>query len=582
MTAVSEAAFTLQALVEIDGTALDPELEPLVEQIVVDENLHLPSMFQVAFRDIERNVLAQAGLKIGSKVVVRASALGDTLPTPLITGEVTALEAEYDSLGARALVRGYDPSHRFHRGRRTHTYRNVTDSEVAHKVAQRAGVDIGKIDSATTTYEHLSQANVSDWEFLKGRAREIGYEIAFRDGKFYFTKPVLASGAPAEGDFSSENPLQLVMGQDLLEFRPRVTSAQQVPEVEARGWDPIAKKELTARAAASATSAELSVKPTELASRFKAPHFVATGTPLSTQSTVDALAAAVAEQIGSSFAEAVGVARGNPKLKPGKPFSVSIVADEFAGRYTASATRHVFDRQGYRTEFTVSGRQERSLLGLTGGNAVATGSSGAGSGGGRISGVVVATVTGNDDPDKLGRVKLKFPWLDDQYESDWAWLAQLGAGPQSGAVFVPEVGDEVLVAFEFGDFRRPYVIGSLYNGVDKPRLGDALFNNGRVNRRGLISRKGHRFVFFDEAGDSGIALLSSDSKLRIALKESDSEIHVYGDGRIVIEATRGLDIKCDQNISIEASGQLTLKGARGMKVESGGVVDIDGSVIQLN
>ena len=94
------------------------------------------------------------------------------------------------------------------------------------------------------------------------------------------------------------------------------------------------------------------------------------------------------------------------------------------------------------------------------------------------------------DPQKLGRVRLKFPWLSDDYESDWARMLQAGAGPDSGACFLPEVNDEVLTAFEFGDVRRPVVIGGLHNGRDKPRLGDGLVDNGRVRRRGFVSRRG--------------------------------------------------------------------------------------------
>ena len=184
---------------------------------------------------------------------------------------------------------------------------------------------------------------------------------------------------------------------------------------------------------------------------------------------VDAAAASIAEQIGSAFAEADGLARGNPKLKAGTPVSVSVVAEDFAGGYTLTHTRHVFDHEGYRTELVVSGRQERSILGLTG----ASSTERARPGDRRSTGSSSAIVTNNNDPDKLGRVKLKFPWLADTYESDWARIVQLGAGPDSGAVFLPEVNDEVLVAFEFGDIRRPYVLGGLWNGKDKPASGTA-------------------------------------------------------------------------------------------------------------
>lgn len=564
-----DGEFAIKATVEIDGKPLPAALDPVLEQVVVDDHLHLPGMFTLAFRDPERTVLADARVTIGSKVVIRGSALGETKTEPLMTGEVTALEAEYDSLGGRAIVRGYDPSHRFHRGRQTQTYRNVTDSDIARTVASRVGVEIGHIDESGTAHDHVSQANLSDWEFLKQRAREIDFEITFREGKFEYRKPAAASGAPGKGDLDSKDPLQLVMGQDLLEFRPRVTSSEQVKEVQVRGWDPARKDKVVGVAPAAASSAQLKMTPSNLAERFGSPTFVSVDRPLASQSAADGAATALAEQIGTAFAEAIGVARGNPLLRAGKPFSVSVVAEDFAGGYVPSTTRHVFDRDGYRTEFTVSGRQDRSLLGLASGG----GSNGAGHGASPIYGMVVAKVTANDDPEALGRVKLMFPWLSDDYESDWARAVQLGAGPSSGAVFLPEVGDEVLVAFEFGDVRRPYLIGGLYNGIDKPRLGDSLFDNGKVKRRGFVSRKGHRLVFFDDDGTSGIALLSSDGNLRLALNQTDGEIRIFGDKLVTVEAAQKLKLKAGTDIEVEATN---------IKIKGSGSVDIDGGMITLN
>src|SRR6185437_8627253 len=123
-----------------------------------------------------------------------------------------------------------------HRGRHTETYRNVKDSDVASRIAQRAGLAIDKVDDTGATYDHVSQANTTDWEFLASRAGEIGFEIAVEDGKFSFRKPTPSSDGPQDGDFSSSNPTQLVMGQELLEFTPRVTSSGQVKEVQVRGW----------------------------------------------------------------------------------------------------------------------------------------------------------------------------------------------------------------------------------------------------------------------------------------------------------------------------------------------------------
>ncbi len=191
-----------------------------------------------------------------------------------------------------------------------------------------------------------------------------------------------------------------------------------------------------------------------------------------------------------------------------------------------------------------------------------------------IYGVVVGIVTQNDDKDKLGRVKVKFPWLSDNDQSDWARVTMLGAGPNAGAVFIPEVSDEVLVAFEHGDISRPFVLGGLWNGKDKPNLGDGLFNQGKVKRNGFVSRKGHKFVFFEDSGKSGIALITSDAKIKVSLNESNSEIHIECQGKVLI--------KSQGDMNLESGGSLTLKGDGGVKVNSSGVVEVKGQQVKLN
>ena len=569
--------FSLQATILIDGSPLPEALQPQLEVVMVDDHLHLPAMFLLAFRDLDRTVLSTAKVRIGSKVVISGSALGETRPKPLVTGEVTGIEADYDSLGGRAVVRGYDPSHRFHRGRRTATYRNATDSDIAGIVARTAGVAIGTIDPSSATHDHVSQANISDWDFLKARAREIGYQVTFDDGKFQFRKPPQASGAPTTSDYESKDPLQLVMGQDLMEFRARITSSEQVGEVEVRAWDQVNKKVMSARAPATATNAKLKTNPVKLAGLFGNARLVSTDEPLDTDAAVETAAKALGERIGSAFAEATGVCRGNPGLRAGTPFSVSIVSPDFEGQYTATTTRHIFDRDGYRTEFAVSGQQDRSLLGLVGGGSGAGGASGGG-----VDGVMIGQVTGVEDPSNLGRVKVKFPTLSADYESDWARVVSAGAGKATGQVFLPDVDDEVLVAFEHGDFRRPYVLGGLWSKPSAPSLGVGLFDKGHSKRQGVVSRSNHRLIFFDADSDSGVAIMTGDKGLRISLNKTKQEIHIHADGSVRIEGTQGVTIKSDQAISLEATGQLTLKGSQGVKIESSGIVDIDGSMIQLN
>ena len=396
--------------VEIDGTPLPDNLRVGLTGVVVDNHIHLPDMFSMVFEDPLHNLITEAAVRVGSEVTIKAATVGSTTPDLLIGGEVTALEASYDGGWDRTIVRGYDKSHRLHRGRRTETYQNVKVSDVAQTVASRAGLDVGTIDDSGAVLDFVSQVNVSDWDFLKARARELGYEVGVFDGKFYFRKPVQSTTGPDPGDADSQGPAQLVYGRDLISFRPRVSSSGQVTQISVRAWDPDNKAVLVGTADPASAHAALAADPASLAQNFGSPEYVVHNRPLPSQSDVDDTAKAVAEHLGSSFAEAEGVAIGNAKLQAGTAISVAQVADEFVGKYTLTRTRHVFDDDGYRTEFEISGMQDRSTLGL-----VSVGATNGRAAGGAppVPGVFIAVVTNNDDPQKLGRLKLKFPWLSD-------------------------------------------------------------------------------------------------------------------------------------------------------------------------
>src|SRR5438105_68508 len=127
----AEALVGAKPVIEVEGQPLAHQVEVLLEQVVVDDHLHLPDMFLLSFRDAGNEVFGRAQLRIGAKVRIGVPGAGAGATEVLIDGEVTGLEAEYDASGSRAIVRGYDGSHRLHRGRITQTYQNVKDSDVA-------------------------------------------------------------------------------------------------------------------------------------------------------------------------------------------------------------------------------------------------------------------------------------------------------------------------------------------------------------------------------------------------------------------------------------------------------------------
>ncbi len=291
--------------------------------------------------------------------------------------------------------------------------------------------------------------------------------------------------------------------------------------------------------------------------------YVASDVAYRTQAEVDGAAAAIAEQIAGAFAEFEGVARGNPKLHAGAAISIDNVGAPFDGKYTITTSHHRYDPiTGYTTSFSVTGRQERSLYGLTsGGGGARTGQ-----------GPVIAQVSDANDPQQQARVKLTFPWLSDTYVSDWARTVQPGAGKDRGAMVLPEVGDEVLVVFEQGDIRRPYVLGGLYNGIDTPPTGGPTLidgSSGAINRRSMVSRRGHRIDLIDEDGRTeGITLSTTGDKLQLKMDSVDTKITVHSDGKILIEGKGGIVID-------SASSKLELKGSE-VSIAATSGVKIDG------
>ncbi len=551
-------------LVEIDGSPLPSDIEPIFTSAYVDDSLHLPATFLLRFRDPGRVVLAKANIAIGAKVKIKAVAPDAMLPGLLITGEVTAVEMEFDSMGTYTVVRGFDISHRLFRGRRTEVYPQATAADVVRKVAGRAGVTVGKVEATNIVYDHVCQGGESDWEFLGRLAREIGYEIAVTDGKLDFRRPRPASDGPS--DAAAENPLVLRPGTNLLRLRCVVTAAGQVKEVQARGWDVAQKQALVATAPAASGGAEpAGVTPAGLARAVGNPVYVSSDVPYGTQAEVDAAAKALAERIGGAFAQFEGVARGNPKLCAGTAVALTNLGEPFDGKYTITTSRHRYEADtGYTTVLSVTGRQDHSLLGLASSGGSPT----------RSPGVVVAQVSDAKDPTDAGRVKLTFPWLSETYVSDWARTVQAGAGKDRGAIVVPEVGDEVLVAFEQGDLRRPFVVGGLYNGKDVPKHGDVPLvdaGSGEINRRSTVSRRGHRIDLFDQQGKrDGILLATGDAKFSVELDAVKTKVTVHSDGTVLIEGAKGIVVDAGTG-KLELKGQqIALTAKQGVTVDGGG------------
>jgi uncharacterized protein involved in type VI secretion and phage assembly len=556
--------------IKIAGVELAEALDHQITNVTVVDRLRMPDSFIIVFRDPGQGVLKKARLKIGAKVEISTTSPGSEKVDVLVSGEVTSIEAEYDLLGARAVVRGYDKLHRLAAGRKTKTWTNSTYADVAEEIVSAAGLSVS-VGSSGGTLDHVIQGNVSDLDFLYQLAHRVGFDLYINKDTVHFKKPTRASKGPGPGTTTSTNPRQLVWGHNLLEFRARVSAVAQVSDVKVRGWDVKKKNAVIGKAKAQTDSASLSLSPSQLASLVGGESMVVTDRPVVDQSQADNLAKAIADQVASSAYEATAVVVGAPILRAGVAVTVSGVEPALAGDWVISSARHEFASGAYRTHLEFSGRQDRSLHGLmSGGLSVpATRTS--------IPGVVIGLVTDNDDPDKKGRVKVRYPWLGETAVSFWARIARPSAGKDYGFMWVPEVGEEVVLAFEHGDLSFPLVIGSLWNGKDTlpSKLTNGLIDGGKVVRHAIVSPGGHKIMFYDKSDDAGIMIVTADAKVRIVLGQSDKRMLIYCDGDVKFESTGKMELKAGKEFSIAAEGAIKIEGKQSLDVKSSSSMSVE-------
>lgn len=198
---------------------------------------------------------------------------------------------------------------------------------------------------------------------------------------------------------------------------------------------------------------------------------------------------------------------------------------------------------------------------------------------GQFYGVAIGIVTNNKDPDGLGRVKLTLPWMADNAETNWARVATPMAGAGRGCYFLPEVGDEVLVAFEHGSPEFPYVMGGLWNGKDKPPVSNS---DGKNDVREIRSRSGHVIRLTDTDKAEQIEIIDKSAKNSIVISTKDNKITITADADIVIQSTGGKLQLSGKGVEITSKTDVKIEAGANLAVNSNGQLNIKGKLVNIN
>ncbi|MEL7037555.1 MAG: VgrG-related protein [Cyanobacteria bacterium J06592_8] len=547
--ATSNSLYVSTPLLQIEG-ASSSQLSSLMNDIIqisVEESLHLPGMFTLVINnpyvpvdDETQTWQYDPILQIGKRV--RIGFIGSTTESPefaqenqdyILDGEITAIETHFNqATQAPIVIRGYDISHRLHRGRYNRSFQDFTDSDIVTKIAKEVGIFLGQVDHSGEKYAYVFQENQTNMEFLRDRAARIGFELFVQDSQLFFRKP------------KAGTVLNLQWLQDFESFRVRVTNLEQVKSVEVRSWDYTQKKPIVSVADAdemitkvtgnsngsiSTNGTGTSFTSPTFGSNFPPPKMIVVDKPVPSPKVAETMAQALYNELGGEFIQADSHAPGNPQIRVGKVVELTGMG-RYDGRYYITETRHVYLEGRYTTEFSIRGLRGGSIFNtLSPQTALKPGQT-----------HLVGIVTHNDDPQGLGRVRVKFPTLTPEadgsaHASAWARVVGIGAGANRGFYCLPEINDEVLVAFEHGDIHRPYIIGGVWNGQDNPpeTVEETISNTGKVRLRSFTTRTGHKIQFVEEdqslQSQDGIYIQTSGGH-QIRLNDSDRSIEIKTNG----------------------------------------------------
>ncbi|WHZ26368.1 MAG: hypothetical protein OJF51_001163 [Nitrospira sp.] len=329
-----------------NGRALAPEVE--LVGVTVDDTVDLPGMFAVDILNSDAAsgelILDQQQFAVGDEVEIKLG-YGVTL-TSVMKGEITGIEAEFTSSTLpKMTVRGYDRRHRLQRGRKSRTFLKQTDSAIAKKIAQEAGLAANTKDSGVQ-YDYVLQANQTDMEFLLERAGRIQYSLTIDDRTLNFLPVANAAGSL----------LTLTLKDDLMEFSSRLSSIGQVDQTTIRGWDPKQKQALIGegREASITTKMGGSRSGATVAKRaFGDAIGTTTDSPVMTQAEADAVAKAAINTSVLGFMSGEGLCAGRTDLRAGTVITLGGLGKQFSGQYYVTTVSHRCGEGGYTTRFTV-------------------------------------------------------------------------------------------------------------------------------------------------------------------------------------------------------------------------------------
>lgn len=590
------------AQIKLDGKDKTPDWGPVLESVVVDVAINQPRSAEISLHQpiFGTNDTAPVTSDLIGKDI-KIEGIVDDVGTEVFEGVVVAVGQELaDDHSLVLTIHALDNGFKLDGGPQFKTFLNKKPTAVIKDIASNAGLSADVPGGKLGAFDFVQQ-HVSDREMVDDLASTYGYDW-WIEGKKLVVKDRTTGG----GSLSLDE-------DDVIRLSARFDGSHTEAKAIVRDWDSATQKAVTGKSSYS-KRASWTDKPRSPSGK-KSSDVVSPNSPALTQ----AEAAAIAGARNFDAVEQGGWCEVDCVLKPGAKLhdktTVPARLLPLFGTKGASlrviGLQHRFEPSAETTTLHLAGVERTDLAQLVLDNREPLAWS--------QSGPVVGVITNVTDPDKLGRVKVKYPQLSEKNESDWARVLAPRAGKDGGVFVPPALADEVLVLFQSGDVRRPIVIGGLYSKKFPPPAAEPVEQREATYVTSVDGKAKLKLFTGSEAKDKAEALLEIEAAadttgklrfykengllelgkgtLKITVADKKSSITIDDKGAITIDSKDGLTLSAtkdvtikganvkiegQQKVDVKAGTKATVESSAGTAVKSSAITEIKGSMVKVN
>ncbi len=469
------------------------------------------------------------------------------------------------------------------------SYKDKTDSDILKEITSRYGLN-ASIGNMTTKHEILTQYGVTDWDFVNMRAEAYGFVVSLKDDKITIDKPGTSTCGKA------------TFCENIISMNLDIVGDSQLDSTEGKIWDIASQKVKEIKSDNINEKSFGSVKCNDIisANGKNKSLFVHSGNKNETE--LKTLLSGIMTLNRYSKIQGFMTVIGNNNLNPNSCVTIEKCSEKYNGNAYISYVQHIFDKGEWTTRLHIGLTEKRYVNTHT--DVFTHGVNGALP---EIKGLSIGTVIKIDgDPDNNFRVQVCIPLIHNAGEGTWCRLSTFYASKNGGAIFFPEINDEVIVGFIENDSRYPVILGSVYNPKNKPSIDKI----EAANTTKKICTNSKLEILFNEKDK--IITINTPGKRTITMSDKDESLELTN-GSDKISITKGsITIKCGKDVTIEGNniklkansaiqlkstsdmkiegGNVSLKGSMGMKIEgsasasvkSSGITEIKGSLVKIN